>query len=107
MNSQVITYPSTVKKQSNITLVIIDPDVKDVAEMTAFCQTSNKEYDLYLYRHDLDDLQWLSSVAESADAVLVNETSNLTLENLTTSLKFGSNQQINTPLTYLQQVDNI
>lgn len=107
MNSQVITHPSTVKKSSNTTVVIIDADVQDVAEITAFCQTSNKEYDIYLYKYDLDDPQWLHTISSDSDAILINQYSSLVIENTSQLKKFGDDQQLNTPLAYFQQVDNV
>lgn len=106
MISRVITYPSTVEKSSNTTVVIIDASVQDVAEITAFCQSSNKEYDIYLYKHDLDDVQWLSIIAQLSDVVLVNQQTKVTIENVDQIALFGLAQQLNTPLAYFQQVDN-
>lgn len=105
-NSRFITYPSTVEKESNTTIVLVDADMDDIASIGSFCQTSHKNYDIYLYKHDLDDLQWLSLVSNLADKVLLNEQSKVTILNLAQLSKFGSQQEINTPLEYLQQIDN-
>jgi hypothetical protein len=107
MNSRIITHPSTVEKQSNHTVIIIDPAVEEVENITMFCQVSNRDYDIYLYRQELGDLLWLSAIVEKADHTLINQTSLVTLANINQISKFGLDQQLNTPLAYFQQIDNI
>ena len=107
MNSRIITHPSTVEKQSNHTVIIIDPTVEEVENVTLFCQVSQHEYDIYLYRQELGDLPWLSAIVEKADHTLISQSSAVTITNINQISKFGLDQQLNTPLAYFQQVDNI
>jgi hypothetical protein len=107
MNSRIITYPSTVEKQSNLTVVLIDASVEEVENITMFCQVSNQNYDIYLYKKDLNDLQWLDAILRLADCTLISQNSTVTIDNVDQISKFGLDQQLNTPLAYFQQVDNI
>jgi hypothetical protein len=105
--SRVITYPSTVEKQSNTTVVLIDASVEEVENIARFCQVSNQNYDVYLYKQDLNDLQWLDTIIQLADHTLISQSSLVTVDNVDQISKFGIEQQLNTPLAYFQQVDNI
>jgi hypothetical protein len=107
MNSRIITHPSTVEKQTNPTVVIIDASVEEVENITMFCQVSRQDYDIYLYVQDIEDLQWLDTIIQSADYVLISQRSLLTIDSTDQISKFGVGQQLNTPLAYFQQVDNI
>jgi hypothetical protein len=107
MNSRIITHPSTVEKQSNHTVVLIDATVEEVENITMFCQISDQNYDIYLYKQDLDDLQWLDAIVQQADYTLISQSSLVTVANVVQISKFGLDQQLNTPLAYFQQVDNI
>jgi hypothetical protein len=107
MNSRIITHPSTVEKQSNLTIVLIDATVEEIENITMFCQVSNQNYDIYLYKQDLNDLQWLGTIVQLADHTLINQSSTVTVAETNQISKFGLDQQLNTPLAYFQQVDNI
>jgi hypothetical protein len=106
MNSRIITHPSTVEKRTNFTVVLIDAGIEEVENITLFCQVSRQNYDIYLYKQDLNDLQWLDTIVQLADHTLINQTSSVIAETNQIS-KFGVDQQLNTPLAYFQQVDNI
>jgi hypothetical protein len=107
MNSRIITHPSIVEKQSNFTVVLIDATVEEVENITMFCQVSDQDYDIYLYKQDLNDLQWLDTIVRLADHTLINQTSSVAVAETNQISKFGLDQQLNTPLAYFQQVDNI
>jgi hypothetical protein len=107
MNSRIITHPSTVEKQTNFTVVLIDASVEEVENITLFCQVSRQNYDIYLYKQDLNNLQWLDAILQLADHILISQNSLVTVNNVNQISKFGLDQQLNTPLAYFQQVDNI
>ena len=105
--SRIVTHPSTVEKQSNLTVVLIDASIEEVENVTLFCQVSRQNYDIYLYKQDLNDLQWLGAIVQLADHTLISQNSLVTVDNVNQISKFGLDQQLNTPLAYFQQVDNI
>lgn len=107
MNSRFITYPSTVEKQSNNTVVLVDATVDEVENVGLFCQASRKDHDIYLYKQDVDDLSWLHTVAGDADCVLIAEHSVLTVDSVGQIIQYGSTQRLNTPLAYFQEVDKV
>lgn len=107
MNSRLITYPDSVDKSSNHTVVLIDAEIEDIARCGMFCATSQKDYDIYLYRGDLYDLQWLSSISDRADIVLLNESSQVSITNDSRVLKIGNHQDFPDALEYLATFDTI
>jgi hypothetical protein len=86
-------------------VVVIDATVEEVENIVLFCQSSNKEYDIYLYSNDIDDLQWLNLAVSTANYTLISQTSSVTIDNTSQISQFGPEQQLNTPLAYFQQVD--
>lgn len=103
-NSRFITHPSHVDDSADHSIVIIDADVSDIENIGLFCKVCNLNYDLYLYRHELGDLPWLSAIVDKSSAVLINENSSVTITNLDT-IPFGVNQKYQTPLDYIQELD--
>lgn len=99
LNSRFITYPSTVAKSNNHTVVLVDADVNDVEDIGFFCKTSNKDYDIYLYKSDVDDLQWLGHVSQLADHVLISDASTIKSPSTNSSV-YGKTEELNNPLDY-------
>jgi hypothetical protein len=82
-NSRFITYPSIEPKSSNShTVLIIDADNEDVINIGMFCKASTKNYDIYLYKQDIDDPNWLSNINASLDCTLIKDTTNVQVNNL-------------------------
>lgn len=82
-NSRFITYPSVEPKSPNShTVLIIDADTDDIINIGMFCKVSTKNYDVYLYKQDIDDPNWLSDINASLDCTLVKDTNNLQVNNL-------------------------
>lgn len=92
-----------VDKSSNHTVVIVDATEEDVEDIGLFCKLSNKNYDIYLYRGDLNDLEWLNYISDRADSMLIKDNSQVT----TTAKhqKFGEISKQTTPLEYFQKYD--
>lgn len=101
-NSRLITHPDTVYPDGNHAVVLIDIDGTDIENVSLFCMGSIKNYDLYLYRSDLNDTDWLSSITNLSDVVLINETSNTIVEN---AIKIGATQTLTNTLMYFQEFD--
>lgn len=75
--SRFITYPDVVDKSRNHTVLIVDADMDDVANLATFCTVSKRDYDIYLYRSNTDDLAWLSYLSSRLDHTLIRDTSEL------------------------------
>ena len=100
-----ITYPDIVDKESNHTVTIIDATVNEIEDLAFFCKVCEKYYDVYLYKQDLDDLNWLGQIAINSDKILVNDESTVKVPNNNIEL-FGKFRQIKSPIDYFQKVDS-
>ena len=87
-NSRFITHPSLVDKSSNRTVLVVDATEDDVENIGLFCKVSNKNYDVYLYRIELNDEKWLNSILAVTDSILQKETSSVIIDN-TSIVKFN------------------
>lgn len=101
-NSRFITYPSTVEKSQNHTVVLIDPDIGDIERVGMFCKTSQKNYDIYLYRGETSDLEWLNYLSNIADQFLINDASYVKI----TGSEKVERRKSSDILTYFQEFDN-
>ena len=75
--SRFITYPDIIEKSDNHTVLLIDADLDDVANLATFCTISKRDYDIYLYRAKTDDLEWLSYLTARVDHTIIKEPSEL------------------------------
>ena len=105
MNSRFITHPDLVEKESNYTITVVDATVNEIEDLAFFCKVSEQNYDVYLYKQDLDDLDWLSKITLESDKILVNDASTVRVPNNNIE-RFGKFQQIKSPIDYLQKVDS-
>ena len=100
-----ITYPDIVDKESNHTVTIIDATVNEIEDLAFFCKVCEKDYDVYLYREDIDDLNWLGQITVNSDKILVNDSSKVRVPNNNIEL-FGKFRQTKSPIDYFQKVDS-
>ena len=105
MTSRFITYPSTVEKESNHTVVLIDAVEEDIERIGLFLKTSLQDFDVYLYRGDLYDLEWLNEIGKETDVYLINDASQVKVS--PESLRYGTDQELTNPLDYFQKIEQL
>ena len=98
--SRFITYPSTVEKSNNHTVILIDATAEELVRLERFLKISTVDFDVYLYRGEDYDLEWLNYVHKSADHVLINDGSQVSVTD--------AERYTIEPLAYFEQyeVDN-
>lgn len=74
--SRIITYPDILDKSSNHTVIIVNPTPADIEAVGYFCQTSRKEYDIYLYNPESEQ-EWFEQAGSRADYILTSGEDNL------------------------------
>jgi hypothetical protein len=74
-NSRFITYPSTVENNSNHRVVLIDATEQELTQVERFLQTSEENFDVYIYPSDSYDLEWLNYASTDAELILINDAS--------------------------------
>lgn len=78
-DNRFIFHPSIVQHESNYTVLLVDATKEEIEALALFCSTSERSYDVYLYRGSIDDLRWLSSVSNSSDQILIRNSSKVTI----------------------------
>jgi len=101
-NNRLITYPSTVEKTHHHTVVLVDCSTKDFMDLLAFLKTSKTDFDVYTYRGDYYDLEWLNYVGSSADVFLINDISQV---KVTSGIRYGFDQEFTDPLAYFEKIE--
>lgn len=105
-NSRLITYPSQVEKK-NHTVLIVDIDNADIENIGLFCMSSQKDYDIYLYDEEIQDLSWLAAVSQNIDHALINSKSKVEISGIDHMTVYGDSNAINSPLKYFIDFDKI
>ena len=73
--SRFVTYPSTVETNSNHRVVLIDATDQELTQLERFLQTSEENFDVYIYSGDSYDLEWLNYASSDAELILINDLS--------------------------------
>ena len=73
--SRFVTYPSTVETNSNHRVVLIDATEQELTQLERFLQTSEENFDVYIYSGDSYDLEWLNYASSDAKLILINDAS--------------------------------
>jgi hypothetical protein len=72
MHSNFITPPDFVDDQELHTVTVVDATVDDVELLARMCENSDEMYNIYLYRDEMQQPEWLAAAALRSDAVIVN-----------------------------------
>ena len=97
MNSRFITYPSTVTKDTNHTVVLVDASDHDIEAIGLFLAASVQNFDVYLYEGENHDLEWLNYISSAADHILINDASQV---KVTDAERYQTK-----PLAYFEQIE--
>jgi hypothetical protein len=103
-NNRLITYPSTVVKGNNYTVILVDCTTADFGDLLPFLKTSRTDFDVYTYVGSTGDLEWLSNVGQTADAYLINDSSQVTISN---NIRYGQGLEYASPLDYFNQIEQL
>jgi len=103
MDSRFITYPSTVEREDNHTVVLIDATDDEINDIGEFLTQSVKNFDVYIYQSDLYDLEWLNSIGKTANDYLINDNSEVTIT--PDSIRYGVGLELDKPLDYFKKLD--
>lgn len=95
--SRFITYPSVVEKSNNHTVILIDATADELVRLERFLKISAINFDVYLYKGEDYDLEWLNHVHKSADHVLINDVSQVSVTD--------AERYTTEPLEYFEQYE--
>ena len=97
--SRFITYPDILEKSNNHTVLLVDADIDDVANLATFCSVSKRNYDVYLYKGEQGDLEWLHHLSSRLDKTFIKESSQV---NITSSERYST---VNDLKEYFTKID--
>jgi len=78
-DSRFITYPDILPKSLNHTVLLVDADLDDVANLATFCGVSQQNYDIYLYKGGTGDLEWLNHLNTNLDKIFIKDSSQVSI----------------------------
>ena len=96
--SRFVTYPSTVETNSNHRVVLIDATEQELTQLERFLQTSEENFDVYIYSGDSYDLEWLNYVSNDAKLILINDASQVRVT--PTGIRYQNN-----PLEHFEKIE--
>jgi hypothetical protein len=74
--SRYITHPTVLEKSpTSYTIVLVDPYELEIKVLTSFLKQCPLNFDVYFYTGETDDLQYLNEITKTADAILINDAS--------------------------------
>jgi hypothetical protein len=73
MHSNFITPPDFVDDKLH-TVTVVEATVEDVELLARMCENSEEMYNIYLYRDEMQNADWLAAAVLQSDAVIVNVT---------------------------------
>jgi hypothetical protein len=56
-------------------VVLIDATEQELTQLERFLQTSEENFDVYIYSGESYDLEWLNHVSSDAELILINDLS--------------------------------
>lgn len=71
MYSNFITPPDFVEDKFH-TVTVVNATVTEVELLARMCKGSDDQFNIYLYRSEMNDKNWLERAVELSDAVIVN-----------------------------------
>jgi hypothetical protein len=102
-NSRLITWPSTVEKSNNHTVVLVDATSDEIEETANFFRTSYVNFDLYVYEGTLGELEYLGYISNCADCVLIKDSSNVQVN--INHIRYGTDSKLGTPIEYFKEIE--
>ena len=69
-----ITPPDQVPASGAHRVLLVDASPEEVEAIAYICSNLDRDFDIYLYRDELNDAAWLATVAGYVDALVINST---------------------------------
>jgi hypothetical protein len=95
MHSNFITPPDFVPN-----ILIIDASADEIEAVAEHCKDSQESYNVYMYRKDMNDYNWLSQVFKRVDQILIQQDSDVPVLD---AVKFGPDQILKSPADYFNK----
>jgi dipeptidyl aminopeptidase/acylaminoacyl peptidase len=104
-NSTIVTPPDFVDSGSP-SVTLIDPDWSDVEDVAFYLKTSKKTYNVYVYRSEMGEVEWLDTAIAKSGHIIVN-TINTESSSFKDKLAVKSNSYYYGPKNFLMNKNKI
>ena len=79
-----------------------DASANEIEQVAEACRDSDSSYNVYMYRVDMEEQEWLNQIVQRADIVLQSNKSVVVVEHASI-IKFGDNEEFITPSEYFNK----
>ena len=69
--SNIITPPDFINSRA-LSVTVIDPEMTEVEDIAFFLKTAKESFNVYVYRTEMDNEEWLKEAAAKSIAVVIN-----------------------------------
>ncbi len=104
-NSTIVTPPDFVETSAH-TVTLIDPEWTEVEDIAFFLKTAKKPYNVYVYRSDMEDTNWLDTAIAKSGHIIVN-TINTDSSSMKDKLAVKSNSYYYGPKNFLMNKNRL
>jgi hypothetical protein len=75
--SNIVTPPDFITPEPYVqSIALIDPEWSEIEDLAFYLKTAKKAYNVYVYRAEMNDQDWLQEVLDKAHAIIVNTVTN-------------------------------
>jgi hypothetical protein len=100
--SRFITHPTVLEKSpTSHTVVIVDAYELETKVLTSFLQQCPLNFDVYFYTGETGDLEYLNEITKTADALLINEVSQVSVT--PSGLRYGPELDLKSCIDYFRR----
>ena len=72
MHSNFITPPDFVDTEPLPTVTVVNATAEEVEVLVKMCENADPQFNIYLYRSEMEDTRWLKSAVERSEAVILS-----------------------------------
>ena len=95
MYSNFITPPDFVDN-----ILVVDATEEQIQILTEFLHNCDTTYNIYMYKHSMEDLGWFNEAVSRANVILQHQDSELTAP---TAVRFGEDYDLKNPVGYFNK----
>lgn len=70
MHSNFITPPDFVNEDLE-TITVINAELHEIESLAKLCENTDPQYNIYLYRSEMNDVEWLHKAVEISKSVII------------------------------------
>lgn len=92
--SRFITYPNALDTKENHTVILVDPTESDIEDVAYFLKVTEKDFDIYLYKGELYELEYLNHIHKQTDWTFIRQGSMVNIQNCDQQASYNSGAEL-------------